>query len=85
MSAPAISTKRDAEAFILITVAPGDEKQTLNKLNSDPIVKEAHQVIGPFDILTRVKADSVGNLREFMKDKIYGMEEVRGANALIVP
>ncbi len=84
MSIPATNSKMDAEAFILITVAPGDEKQALLKLNAHPIVKEAHRVEGPFDILTRVKADNVETLREFMKYNIHGMEEVRGVRALIV-
>ena len=79
------SIKMEAEAFILITVAPGNEKEALNKLNTHPMVKEAHQVVGPFDILTRVKADTIGNLCEFMNDKIHGMEEVRGAHALLLP
>jgi DNA-binding Lrp family transcriptional regulator len=75
----------DVEAFILITVAPGNEEQALKKLNTHPIVKEAHRIVGPFDIVTRVEADTVGNLREFMKNKIHGMDEVRGARALLVP
>jgi DNA-binding Lrp family transcriptional regulator len=52
-----------ASTFVLIVTQPGFEHDVLQSLNPLPSVKEAYAVYGIYDILARVEAETVDELK----------------------
>jgi len=73
----------EAFAFVLINVEIGLGKKMLDALKTIPEVKEAHQLYGVYDIIARVKSDTMLNLKDAIK-RIRQLEKVRSTLTMIV-
>jgi DNA-binding Lrp family transcriptional regulator len=47
-----------ALAFVLVNTRLGQEKEVLGRLRAIPVVREAHEVYGVYDIILKVEANS---------------------------
>ncbi|MFC1505550.1 Lrp/AsnC ligand binding domain-containing protein [Thermoproteota archaeon] len=71
-------------AFILINTELGKEKSLLKEVRSIPNVKEAHFIYGVYDIIVKVEAENMADLREIITIKIRGLKDVRNTLTMTV-
>jgi len=70
-------------AFVLLNSEIGFERDVLEVLKDIPGVREAFMVYSVYDIIIRVEADTVGDLKELTRE-IRQMEKVRSTLMMIV-
>ena len=71
-------------AYVLITCDLGYEEQIIDELKQLTNVKEAHGILGAYDILAKVESANVKNLRETITWKIRKLNRVRSTLSLMV-
>lgn len=73
-----------ATAFVLINTETGSEADVLKDLKKVEGVDEAFAVYGVYDIIARVKADSMDKLKEIVTQHMRRLDRVMSTLALIV-
>jgi DNA-binding Lrp family transcriptional regulator len=73
-----------ATAFIMINAEIGAEPEVLEGLKKIPEVKEAHIVYGVYDIIIRLEAETMKDLKDVISWKIRRFEKVRSTITMIV-
>jgi DNA-binding Lrp family transcriptional regulator len=71
-------------AFVLINTEIGSEADVLRDLKKVEGVEEAHAVYGVYDIIARVKADTMDKLKEIVTWKVRRLDKVRSTLTMIV-
>ena len=70
-------------AYVLISCDLGCEKAIIDELKQLANVKEAHGILGAYDILTKIESDSAENLRDTITWKIRKLNRVRSTLTLM--
>ena len=71
-------------AFVLINVESGSEDEVLRELKKLEGVEEAYFSYGVYDLITRVKADTMENLKDMVSRRIRTQNKVRSTLTLIM-
>ena len=71
-------------AFVLITAELGATETILYALTQIPNVKEAHMVYGVYDIVARIEAESLAQLRSTISTQIRRIDRIRSTLTTIV-
>jgi DNA-binding Lrp family transcriptional regulator len=71
-------------AFVLINVESGSEDEVLKELKNLEGVEEAYFSYGVYDLVTKIKADSMEHLKEMVTRKIRALSKVRSTLTLIM-
>jgi DNA-binding Lrp family transcriptional regulator len=71
-------------AFVLINVESGSEDEVLRELKKLEGVEEAYFSYGVYDLITRVKADTMENLKDMVSRRIRTLNKVRSTLTLIM-
>jgi DNA-binding Lrp family transcriptional regulator len=71
-------------AYDLINVEPGKEEKVLEQLKTLDFVEEAYVSYGVYDLVVKVKADSMETLKEAVLNKIRSINQVRSTLTLIL-
>ncbi len=71
-------------AFVLINVESGFEDIVLKELKTVPGIEEAYFSYGVYDIITKVKADTMEQLKEMVTNRIRTLSKVRSTLTLIM-
>jgi DNA-binding Lrp family transcriptional regulator len=71
-------------AFVLINVESGSEDEVLNELKIIEGVDEAYFSYGVYDLITKIKADSMDKLKELVTRRIRTLSRVRSTLTLII-
>ncbi|MCP8311287.1 MAG: Lrp/AsnC ligand binding domain-containing protein [Candidatus Methylarchaceae archaeon HK01M] len=69
-------------AFVLMSVESGSDRAIMKKLK-DMVVEEAYEIYGAYDIIAKIKAESVDRLKEIVM-KIRKIKDVRTTLTLLV-
>ena len=72
------------KAFVLINVESGAEEEVLAELKKIEDVEEAFFSYGVYDIITKIKADSMEKLKDMVTRKIRSISRVRSTLTLIM-
>jgi DNA-binding Lrp family transcriptional regulator len=72
------------EAFVLVNTEIGAEAEALKAIKKIEGVKEAYLVYGVYDIIVRVKADTMDKLKEIVTWYIRRADKVRSTLTMIV-
>jgi DNA-binding Lrp family transcriptional regulator len=72
------------QAFVLINVESGTEEEVVSDLKKIDGVVEAYYSYGVYDIIAKVKADSMEKLKEMVTRKIRALSKVRSTLTLIM-
>jgi DNA-binding Lrp family transcriptional regulator len=72
------------QAFVLINVESGTEEEVVAQLKKIAGVEEAYYSYGVYDIITKVKADSMEKLKEMVTRNIRILSRVRSTLTLIM-
>jgi len=73
-----------ARAFVLINVESGAEEEVLKVLKKIEGVEEANLSYGVYDIIVKIKAESMEKLKEMVTHKIRSVSKVRSTLTLIM-
>ena len=71
-------------AFVLINVESGSEDEVLKELKQMEGVEEAYFSYGVYDLIARVKADSMEKLKDTVTHKLRTIQYVRSTLTLIM-
>ena len=71
-------------AFVLINVESGSEDEVLKELKKIEGVEEAYFSYGVYDLITKIKADTMEHLKEMVTRKIRALSQVRSTLTLIM-
>ncbi|MGA3111068.1 MAG: Lrp/AsnC ligand binding domain-containing protein [Candidatus Bathyarchaeia archaeon] len=72
------------QAYILLNVEPGAEGKVLDRLKGLDIVREAFVSYGVYDLIVRLKADTMDELKDAVSHKIRTTDQVRSTVTLIL-
>jgi DNA-binding Lrp family transcriptional regulator len=73
----------DAEAFIVLRTALGEERRVIEKLRQLDGLLEVHNVNGSYDILARFRTKKVACLRKLLKE-VKMIDGVRSTRNLLI-
>jgi len=71
-------------AFVLINVESGAEEEVIDELKKIEDVEEAYFSYGVYDIITKIKADSMETLKDMVTRKVRTIGRVRSTLTLIM-
>jgi len=72
-----------AVTFVLINVDTGTEREVIDALRKFPEVKEAHSVYGAYDIVARLEADTMEEIKNAISWGIRRLDRVRSTTTMI--
>ena len=72
------------QAYVLINVESGSEKEVVNQLKTVAGVEEAYYSYGVYDIISKVKAETMEELKDLVTRKIRTLNRVRSTLTLIM-
>jgi len=73
-----------ASAFVLITAELDSETKVMKELKPIEEIKEAHMVLGVYDIIARIEADTMTALKDTISWKIRYVSNVRSTLTMII-
>ena len=71
-------------AFVLINVESGSEDDVLKELKTVEGVEEAYFSYGVYDLITKIKSDTMDKLKEMVTRRIRTLSKVRSTLTLIM-
>jgi DNA-binding Lrp family transcriptional regulator len=71
-------------AFVLINVESGSEDDVLRELRSIKGVEESFFSYGVYDVITKIKADTMETLKEMVSKQVRTLPKVRSTLTLIM-
>jgi len=71
-------------SYVLINVELGSEERLLAEIRKIPQVKECHRMYGVYDMIAKVEADSMDQIKEIITWKIRRQDGVRSTTTTIV-
>ena len=71
-------------AYVLINVESGSEDDVLKELKTIEGVEEAYFSYGVYDLITKIKADTMDKLKEMVTRQIRTLSKVRSTLTLIM-
>jgi DNA-binding Lrp family transcriptional regulator len=72
------------KAFILLNVETGSEDVVLNELKSLNVVEEAYVSYGVYDLILKIKAPTMEELKNTVTHKIRATKKVQSTLTLIM-
>jgi DNA-binding Lrp family transcriptional regulator len=72
------------KAYVLINVESGSEDEVLKQLKGIEGVEEAYFSYGVYDLITKIKADTMEKLKEMVTRQIRALNKVRSTLTLIM-
>ena len=70
--------------FVMINTETGSEKEVLDALRKIDAVKESYRVYGVYDIIAKVSADTMDNLKEIVTWKVRLINKLRTTITMIL-
>lgn len=72
------------QAFVLVNVESGAEEDLVKEMRKIEGVEEAYFSYGVYDIIAKVKAESMEKLKDMVTRKIRSLSKVRSTLTLIM-
>lgn len=74
-----------AGAYVLVNAEVGTEDQVLKQVKEvQPYVKEAYIVYGVYDLIIKVEADNMTDLKDIITERIRKIDLVRSTLTMIL-
>jgi len=70
-------------AFVLINCDLGSEMSLINELNHLNEVKEVHGVLGPYDIMAKIEAETQAAVNKTISNKVRKLAHIQSTLTLI--
>lgn len=72
-----------ARTFVLLNVETGAERRVIEALKKFPVVKEVSPVRGLYDIIARLEADSMAEIKNAISWGIRRLDGVKSTKTMI--
>ena len=72
------------KAYVLVNVESGSEDTVLKQLQALNIIDEAYVSYGLYDMIIKVKNDTLEGLKETLSYKIRNIDQVRSTLTLVI-
>ncbi len=72
-----------ATAYVLLTTDLGAETEVMKDMKMIVEIKEAHMVYGVYDIIARIEADTMEDLKNIISWKVRRLNRVRSTLTMI--
>ncbi len=72
------------KAYILLNVEGGSEDEVLNQIKNIGGVEQAYVSYGVYDLILKVKADTMQELRDVVTHKIRQIKQVQSTLTLLI-
>ncbi len=72
-----------ATAYVLLTTDLGAETEVMKDMKIIVEIKEAHMVYGVYDIIARIEADTMEDLKNIISWKVRRLSRVRSTLTMI--
>jgi len=73
-----------AEVYILIITEFGKTRDVSSKLLTMPEIQNIHELYGQYDIIIKVKAETMNKLEEFIQNSIRSIDHIEGTETLVI-
>jgi len=73
-----------SRAFVLITTEPGSEDSVLKGLRKIEGVDETYFSYGVYDIIAKIRAESIDELKELVTQRIRRLNRVRSTLTMMI-
>jgi DNA-binding Lrp family transcriptional regulator len=70
-------------AYVLLNITPGTEEQVLKDVRKTGCVEEAYHSYGVYDLIVRIKADSIQELKELVTYRLRKIVNVTSTLTLM--
>lgn len=71
-------------ALLLINAEMGNETTVMELLRGIVGVKEVYLVYGAYDIVAKIRTESMDKLREIIKKRLRRLKEIRSSTTMII-
>ncbi|MGQ9719017.1 MAG: Lrp/AsnC family transcriptional regulator [Nitrososphaerales archaeon] len=71
-------------AFVLMSVRSGSDREVMEKLSGIKEVEGAYEIYGVYDIIIKIRARSVEELKEIVMNRVRKLEDVHTTLTLMV-
>ena len=71
-------------AYVLINTESGSEDHVLKQIKTIGAVKEAYVSYGVYDLIVKVRAETMDELKEIVSYKIRSLDRVRSTLTLMI-
>jgi DNA-binding Lrp family transcriptional regulator len=71
------------KAYVLVVTNPGETKNVYNAARAIPGVVEAHEVMGPYDIVIEIEVSSLSEVPPILSDKIRIIPGIESTTSLV--
>ncbi len=71
------------KAYILIVADPGETKSVFEALSGIAGVKQAHQVMGPYDIVVEIEVEDLADVPPILSEHIRTIDGVENTTSLV--
>ena len=71
------------KAYVQLMIEMESGKEVLNALDEIPDVKETYQLHGVYDLIIRVEAETLQELKDLIDNRIGGIGKIRSALTMI--
>lgn len=85
LSKRSVNKNKLLNAYVLLNVLTGSEKQVLTETRALENVKEAHLCFGVYDIILKVEINSMNKIQDFVTNKIRKIDNVTSILPLFYP
>ena len=70
-------------AYILIVASPGETQAVVDALAGIEDIKQAHQVIGPYDIVAEMEVEDLADIPPILSERIRTIAGVESTTSLV--
>ena len=70
-------------AFAMISAETGVEAEIMEELKNIPGVQEVYQVYGVYDIIIKIEAETMQELREVVFSRVRNLDKIRSTLTMI--
>ncbi len=71
------------KAYVLIVTDPGNTKHVLEQIHGIKGIEAVHEVMGPYDIVVEISAESLQDIPRILGDRIRPIEGVQSTTSLV--
>ena len=71
------------KVYVLIVTNPGTTRRVVQELRELPNIVEFHEVMGPYDIVVELEADSLTDVAPILSDRIRTVEGIQSTTSLV--
>ncbi len=71
------------KAYVLIVTEPGATRRLVETIRGLNLVQEVHEVMGPYDIVAEIQAESLQEIPGILQEQIRSLPGIHSTTSLV--